>query len=289
MPCFRPLRAYRSGAGRVEFGKGAVSTSDQPLFIPCGQCVGCRAIQAQQWALRCVHESQMHEANCFITLTFDNEHLPRDGGLDVRHWQLFAKRLRKRVGPFRFFQCGEYGEQNLRPHYHACLFGVDFLSDRLVLRDSGSGGRLWTSDVLNATWGQGFCSLGALTYESAAYVARYVMKKVAGPSMPSYARVDATTGEYFEVKREFVTMSRRPGVGATWFDKYMSDVFPSDEVVHNGRRFRPPRFYDGRLDSVFLEGVKLKRLEKAVEESRERLAVREEVAERRLTHYRRDL
>lgn len=231
----------------------------------------------------------MHERNCFITLTYADEHLPSNGELRVSDWQKFAKRVRKSHGRFRFFHCGEYGDENLRPHYHACMFGVDFAGDAVPFKKG-----LWLSQRLSDLWGHGFTTVGSLTYESAAYVARYCLKKATGDlAEVKYARVDTETGEVFTVRPEYVTMSRRPGIGSTWFDKFKSDVFPSDEVVHNGRRHRPPRFYDTRIPEFELAPLKAKRLEAALMRSEdltpERLVVREQVAAARESFLSRDL
>lgn len=266
--------------------KAAGSRAPISFQVSCGRCVGCRAEYARQWAIRVVHESQMHESNCFVTLTYDDSHLPVNGSVDVRCFQLFAKRLRKRVGAFRYFACGEYGGLNFRPHYHACLFGVDW-PDKVLLRSTGRGDRLYTSPLLASVWGQGLVSSGELSYESAAYVARYVMKKATGPlASKRYSRVDEL-GEVFQVKPEFCVMSRggrggKGGIGSSWFDKFRSDVYPHDEVVYRGRRFRPPRFYDKKLSDAELEVFKAKRRDAAVkyreDQTDARLRVREEVA-----------
>lgn len=286
MPCFSPLTAYRAVGGGVVFARGD-SCSVTPLQLPCGQCVGCRAERVRQWAIRCVHEASCHERNSFITLTYSPQCVPADGGLVVKHWQDFAKRLRRRLGSFRFFHCGEYGEVNFRPHYHACIFGQDFSGDRTVVRDDGEY-KTYLSPLLDSVWGKGFCTVGNLTYESAAYVARYVMKKATGAkSSEVYGRVDSETGEYFEVRPPYITMSRRPGIGSEWFDKFAGDVYPEDEVVYDGKRFRPPRFYDSKLPEDELEGLKAKRVREALRRSSEltpeRLKARESVAERRLS------
>ncbi len=229
------------------------------MELPCGECVGCRLERSRQWALRCVHEASLHKQNSFITLTYSPKHVPKDGSLHLEDWQKFAKRLRRKAGPFRFFHCGEYGEVNLRPHYHACIFGVDFVADRGLWKDDGKF-PLFRSPMLDETWGLGFATVGALTYKSAAYVARYVMKKVNGdPTAERYGRVDEKTGEVFFVKPEYVTMSRRPGIGSEWFTKFKSDVYPSDEVVHEGKKFRPPRFYDSQLEADELDVYKVRR------------------------------
>lgn len=279
MVCFKPLKAYRKVGGGVTFsGKEAIPASF--LSLPCGQCIGCRVKRSREWALRCVHEAKLHPANSFVTLTYNPSKLPKDCGLDVTHWQKFAKRLRKECGPFRYFMCGEYGDENLRPHFHACLFGIDFASDRVVMRESKYG-NLYYSKLLEDKWSNGFCTVGTLTYSSAAYVARYVMKKATGKLADErYERYDSVTGEYWSVRPEFVVMSRRPGIGARWFEQFKSDVYPSDEVVFDGKRFRPPRYYDNKLDAEVLKALKDKRVaslyNRREDLTEDRLKVREE-------------
>jgi len=277
--CTRPLKAYRAPGGGVVFDSKR-GFGDRPLELPCGQCIDCRVERSRQWAIRCVHEAQLHKRNCFITLTYDQVNVPPDGGLVVSDFQKFAKRLRKHSGPFRFFHCGEYGELNKRPHYHALLFGLDFSEDRIYLKDSGEG-RLYLSPTLDRLWGKGHSSVGDLTYESAAYVARYCVGKLTGEKgEKEYARFNSETGEVWGVRPPYVTMSRRPGIGSEWFAKFASDVFPSDEVVHKGRRFRPPRFYSEKLPEVELAAIKRKRLDQVAkrkdELTYERLQAREE-------------
>lgn len=301
MPCFTPLKAYRAPDGGVVFDSKR-GYSDRPLELGCGQCQGCRFERSRQWALRCVHEAQLHKRNSFVTLTYSPENVPRDGGLDVTHWQKFAKRLRKAIGPFRFFHCGEYGERNKRPHYHACLFGVDFSADRIEWKPSKYGS-LYVSPLLAEVWGLGHCSVGALTYESAAYVARYCMKKLTGDmGEREYTRFDSETGEAWNVRPPYVTMSRggrggKGGIGSEWFEKFHSDVFPSDEVVHDGRRFTPPRYYLSKLEaqrgSDVVKAIQDARRARASKHKEDltaaRLAVREKVAAGRLTMLRRDV
>lgn len=259
MVCFRPLKAYRAPGGGVVFDSRR-GYADRPLELPCGQCAGCRVARAQQWSIRCIHEASLHARNCFVTLTYRPEKrvdeetgevygLPDDGSLNVRHWQLFAKRLRKSGQSFRYLHCGEYGGVNYRPHYHALLFGVDFHEDRTTWREQGSS-VLYTSARLEALWGHGFVSIGALTRESAQYVARYTLKKVSGPLVKErYRRIDLATGEEYFVRPEYATMSRRPGLGAGWYEKFKGDVFPDDEVIHEGKRYGVPDFYFKRLES----------------------------------------
>ncbi len=292
MVCFHPLTAYKAPGGAVVFSP-VEGWRDRSLELACGQCQGCRLERSRQWAIRCVHEAQLHSKNCFVTLTYDSDHLPKDGSLCLADWQKFAKRLRHKAGPFRFFHCGEYGEVNFRPHYHACIFGLDFVADRGLWKDSGKF-PLFRSPLLDETWGLGFATVGALSFKSAAYVARYVMKKVNGSlAAEKYGRVDEETGEVSFVRPEYVTMSRRPGIGAGWFKQFKSDVYPADEVVHEGKRYRPPRFYDSQLDELELCVLKAKRRASVAVRVKDltpdRLAVREKCLEADMKVFGRDL
>lgn len=288
--CFRPLKAYRKPGGGVAFDsvKGFV---DLPLELPCGQCVGCRAQRAADWAVRCVNEAAMNADNSFITLTYNDEHLPEEG-LVVEHLQKFFKRFRKSVAPnkVRYFACGEYGDENGRPHFHACVFGHGFRDRFAQVRVTPP---LFRSALLEDLWRDpvsgkalGYASVGELQYESAAYVARYVMKKLTGKRAE----------EYGGVRPPFVVMSLKPGIGASWFDQHQADVFPADEIVHDGRHHRVPRYYDerfGDLCSEELEKIKIKRAMAANAHGEDqvdaRLRVREKVAESRARAFRRKL
>ncbi|AXL14473.1 replication initiator protein [Microviridae sp.] len=257
MACYSPLQAFRTAKGEVVFEqpRGCFSI---PLTLPCGQCVGCRLERSRQWAIRCVHEASLHKNNCFITLTFSNEHLPNPPTLDVRDFQLFMKRLRKEFGPgVRFYHCGEYGEKFGRPHYHAILFNLDFPDKYLF--NVVNGQNLYRSPTLERLWPFGHSSIGSVTFESAAYVARYVMKKITGDAAKQYYSYCPKTGEVFERKPEYTTMSRRPGIAKGWFDKFLTDVFPSDEVVLRGKSMKPPKYYDNQYEIVYPdEYVKMK-------------------------------
>lgn len=298
MPCFSPLVGYRSrqvgptGRRSITFNPSE-AFSGIPLKVPCGQCVGCRLERSRQWALRCVHEAQLYDENCFITLTYANEHLPDDYSVDVREFQLFMKRLRKYAGKrIRFFHCGEYGEENRRPHYHALIFGYDFHDKVLhqVVRDV----RYYTSETLQRLWPFGFCIIGDLTFESAAYCARYIMKKVTGePAEAHYTIAHPLTGEIVRQRPEYITMSRRPGIAAEWFEKFKSDVYPDDFVVHRGVKMAPPKFFDKKLSEEELEAVKRKRKHRAhrylKDNTKDRLRVREAVTAERVSRLRRSL
>ncbi|AXL15413.1 replication initiator protein [Microviridae sp.] len=236
----------------------AIMEDGDYLELACGNCQACRAKRVRSWAIRCFHESQMHTRKsnlgpvpngCFITLTYDDEHLPNDRALDLEHWKLFRKRLYKRFGPFRFLHCGEYGSKNGRPHYHACLFGLDFHEDREVWRTDGKS-VVWLSDTLSEIWGKGFTTLAPLNFATSAYVAGYVMKKAKhAEHLERTGKIGVEDGRITVIypKPEYVTMSKKPGLGSTWFEKYWTEVYPRDRVTIEGREFQPPRFYDDML------------------------------------------
>lgn len=263
MPCFSPLRGYRaavpnsSGRRSIVFSPNDGLT-DLPVEVPCGQCIGCRLERSRKWAIRCVHEASLHDQNSFITLTYDNEHLPSDLSLKVIHFQKFMKRLRKRIEPelVRFFHCGEYGEKNGRPHYHALLFGYQF-PDLYPWKET-NGQILYRSPMLEELWPYGHSLVGHVTFESAAYVARYVVKKITGKEAAAY---------YGDRKHPYVTMSRRPGIGTEWFKQFKNDVYPHDYlIIRNGIKSTPPRFYDNMLETIdqkTFKKIKNKRRNKA--------------------------
>lgn len=292
MACFKPIQGRRGGDGVVRFDEAAVPGFDQ-VVVTCGRCVGCRVERSRQWAVRMMHEAQMHEQNCFLTLTYSDSNLPEDGSLKVKHWQDFAKRLRKRLdkdglGGFRFFHCGEYGEDDeatKRPHYHACIFGQDFRGDRKFYKRV-RGNALWTSKLVEDEWGMGFAPFGNLSFESAAYVARYCLKKVTG---------EKAVEHYGGRSPEYSTMSRRPGLGAAWMERYGGEVYPDDFVVSRGMKARPPKYYDlflEKRDPEMLEEMKERRAEKAVDFEFDnqpfRLKAREAVLRAKMELYKRE-
>ena len=305
MACFKPLKAWRdpfNPSGKLLFSPhtigGSIEHAERTcLKIPCGRCVGCRIDYSRGWAVRCSHEASLHLFNCFITLTYSPEFLPLDGSLDLKHFQKFMKRFREKVAPLkiRFFHCGEYGDLTRRPHYHALIFGYDF-PDKVLLKQSKSGD-LYTSEMLTKLWGKGHCSVGALTFESAAYVSRYVMKKVTGdPAKAHYEAIDYETGEIFNLKPEYVTMSRMPAIAREWFNRFKDDVYANkkDFITVNGRKMRPPKYYDRllkNLDPDLMEDIIEQRLDSfdPSNSTPERLDVRRQVSEARLAQYSRDV
>lgn len=320
MPCFHPLKAYRSAevgsSGKRQVTFNALKAHEGTAFeLPCGQCQGCRMDRSQQWAMRCVHEAKISEASCFGTFTYSDEAVPQSFSLVKRDFQGFMKRLREhlwRIGrqKVRFLAAGEYGDGLGRPHYHALLFGFD-PSDKTEWRKSEQGHWLYRSELLEKLWPHGHVEVGAVTFQSAAYVARYCFKKVNGDrALDHYARVSPIDGRLYQVEPEFQLMSLKPGIGQAWFDRFWRDAFPSDFLVVDGRKVPVPPFYmrlyqrkleaervaagvvpdryrlSGRADDA--ERVKRARRRRAVEpkakanRTPDRLAVREEVLEHRL-------
>lgn len=306
MPCFHPLQAFKTAAGEVVFHESARHDIVRGLTLPCGQCVGCRLERSRQWAVRCLHEASLYEHNCFITLTYNDENLPEDLSLHYEHFQKFMKRFRKAHKgidpdakgqyPVRFYMAGEYGEKYGRPHFHACIFNFDF-DDKKFHKTTDAGSKLYISEKLQRLWPYGFTSIGDVNFQSAAYVARYIMKKVNGQLQEShYEFVNPDTGEISKRKPEFTKMSLKPGIGQGWYDKFKDDVYPHDYVVVNGRKVRPPRFYDKKFkaeDPISFEWIEYEREVKArdryEDNTVERLAAKEKVAKARLSQLKRCL
>ena len=238
----------------------------------------------------------MHDANCFITLTYDDNHLPWDGSLNKKHLQDFMKRLRwhHRDKTIRFFACGEYGEKLSRPHYHALLFNHDFQDKTLF--SSRDGINTYTSEVLEQLWPWGFSTVGQCTWAAAAYCARYVTKKRTGKDAQDHYWRQTTTDLEVELEPEYATMSTKPGIGKTWFDSYRDDCFPTDYITHQGKKLSIPKYYDKLLaehSQLDLEHVKQNRKRAARKWDHEttptRLAAREKCAEARLNQLNRPM
>lgn len=297
MPCYHPITAYRSrqltstGKQQIVFDKSR-SANGIPLQLSCGQCIGCRLERSRRWALRCLHESSLYESNCFITLTYDEANLPYDGSLNVAHFQKFMKRLRKKYGKkIKYYHCGEYGELTARPHFHACIFNHDF--DDKVLFRTVNDNDIYTSEALTRLWPFGFSTIGDVTFESAAYVARYILKKVNGEKADEhYEKTIESTGEVIKLSPEYTTMSN--GIGKGWYEKWKEDVYPSDSISHRGKLQKPPAYYDGLYELEDPEGfekIKLRRKQEARKHTKdntpERLATREKVKQAQLTFLKR--
>lgn len=298
MGCDSPLKGWKDrDTGGLTFRR---ENGTEKMEVACGQCLGCRLDYSRMWAMRIVHESTLHEyngGNCFVTLTYRDKldctleqveggyYVPDDWSLNKKHFQDFMKRLRKHFPKqeIRYFYAGEYGRKCKhgidlsitdcplcncgRPHYHACLFNCSF--DDLVAYQSDGGIIRYTSPTLESIWKYGFVDVGELNFNSAAYTARYILKKVKGIKSEDHYMTYDLDGVISWIQPEYVGMSRgnakhkgkKCGIGAGWFEKYQDDVFPSDEVpvpgagVMNG----VPRYYDNiykDLDPIGYENLK---------------------------------
>lgn len=295
MPCYSPLQAYQASSGEIVFTELKRHGTCKPLQLPCGQCIGCKLERSRQWAIRCVHEAGLHDDNCFVTLTYSDEHLPWRNNLDHSHFQKFMKRLRKRYNyRIGFFMGGEYGELDGRPHFHTLLFNHDF-QDRKFWSKSPAGEKIYRSEQLEQLWPFGFSSVGNLTFQSAAYVARYCTQTVNGDAaVDHYKRYD-NLGEY-QLTPEYGKMSLKPAIGKDWFNKYKEDIYQFDHAVLDGVPLKAPKYYDRLLkreDPRRLEDIKEERNWQAYQHrddnTPERLAVKEEVKRAQLNQLKRTL
>ncbi|WNK14667.1 MAG: replication initiator protein [Microvirus sp.] len=286
MRCFKPIQGVRDRSGRVRFD--SPSRSDGNLVeVRCGQCRGCRLQRSREWSQRIMHEASLYEANCFVTLTYSDDHLPPLGSLDHTHVQKFLKRLRAFFYPrtIRYYMCGEYGEALARPHYHFCLFNLNFLQDQQLLTTNSSGFTSYSSSSLTTLWPYGLHHIGTLTIQSAAYCARYIMDKITGDLSEAHYAVTDQDGVILGYRKpEYNCMSRRPGIGSGWYDKYSADLHNYDYAVHNGRRGPVGRYYDRlrkRRDPSGLDETKAERQVTASSHWQDntpaRLAVQDEV------------
>lgn len=252
MACYHPTPAYQKGPGLpVEFWPTAHL---QNLMIPCGKCIGCRSARATAWAHRCAHEASQYDNNIFLTLTYDDDNIPRSGHLDPRHLQLFTKRLRQDATrhesqyqrdpthPIRYFACGEYGEWNGRPHYHALLFNCDFRDKYTV------GKELYEAPTLSTLWTYGIANFGTARPGAANYIAQYSLKKQYHKPQwfnetDGYVDED---GVWYPRTRPFLRMSNRPAIGTGWLDTYQTDL-RHGYLLENQYKHTIPRTYKLKL------------------------------------------
>ncbi len=284
MPCYSPLKGWKHAhTGGLTFKKA--ESAKTRMEVACGQCLGCRLDYSRMWGMRIVHEASLYElghGSSFVTLTYRDDDIPEGWSLTPSgdsDFQKFMKKLRKSVeievqprsydrngnirmftrkeDKIRYFMCGEYGDLCRhqikasdcefccvgRPHYHAILFNKTF-EDLEVCGGRGDI-KYYTSMKLEELWGLGFVQVGAVNMQSAAYTARYCMKKITGQNAPDFYQNLSPDGEIHRVQQEYATMSRRPGLGQAWFKDYVKDCFPSDEVPVPGAGIikKVPRYY----------------------------------------------
>lgn len=252
MPCYSPLPAFMNSEGEIVWSR---KNGAYPFPLPCGKCIGCRKRRSEDWALRCFHESLSYEFNSFLTLTFDDDHLPSDGSLNRKDVQKFIKRLRERLSrtspetKIRYFACGEYGEHYGRPHYHIIIFNYGF-PDKYVFQVK-NGNYLYRSDELEKLWPFGQSSIGVASMATMRYCIKYSVK----------AQFDKEL--YPHLLPPFIQMSTRPAIGENYFLKYKHELLDNGCVVSNGRKFAIPRAYTKKYDDEEKEQVAEERATKS--------------------------
>lgn len=256
------------------------------IEIPCGHCISCRLKYSRDWANRCMLEAQEHDHNYFITLTYDNEHLPpalecvapETGEIEVspvhslvkRDFQLFMKRLRKHYSDqkIRFFGCGEYGAESMRPHFHIIAFGLE-IDDLVPKFKNEIGNQFYVSETIEKIWGKGFAPVGECTWETCAYTARYVTKKLSGEGKAIYERYNYTP--------EFSLCSRKPGIARNYYDRHKASIYRTDELIvsrglDKSLRSKPPKYFDKLFDFEYPEEYnELREKRKAIAEENAKL------------------
>ena len=284
MPCYFPNQVLFPDNGRPIF-EGSRSFEEEKGhlpggFLPCGSCDGCRLKKAQDWSIRCVHAASFHKHNYFLTLTYNDQHLPKEGVVR-KHVARFIKSLqrkfnrhRRSVGlpyyKFEYFYCGEYGENaSMRAHYHVCLFGLE-LTDLVPFKRSKRGNLTYKSSFLEECWYRGYVDVGFFTPSAAKYTAMYIQKSKRERQMGRTHWVRDRNGFSYERNNEFSGSSK--SLGLNFLKKWTSDIFPSDncaisEVQKDGtkktRLFSSPAYYLRKLKEISIdlyEKVKAKRL-----------------------------
>lgn len=245
MSCYHPRLMVPTGKFYSKSGKPVYEFIKEPedktflncyedgvIQVPCGKCLGCRLDYSRQWADRMMLELQTSKKAIFVTLTYDNEHIPMRFDDDDQFigytlckedCQLFMKNIRRdydgRDGhPYakiRFYLSSEYGPTFGRPHYHCILFGLG-LDDFPLAEFKGKnelGQDFFDVPELRKAWPNGFVTVSDVSWATCAYVARYTMKKV-------FEEQSSLSGFECGVEREFSLMSRRPGIGAEYLAEH---------------------------------------------------------------------
>lgn len=260
--CYTPLKAWYDEDYNIVFKESIGHIG--PFELPCGRCIGCRLEKRRQWAIRCVHESQFHDENCFITLTYDDDNLPDSNSLVKSDIQKFFKRLRKKINKkIKTLYCGEYGDKFGRPHYHAIIFGHEFglnykkhltrhgdalkkfldcfeekdknLGKKIKLFKTTEFGDIYCSEELDAIWNKGFTSVAEMSFHTANYVAKYLTKKISG---------NLENEHYKGRLPDFGESSRREGIGKKWIEKYYQQVIIHGCIIYENQKIKIPGYYE---------------------------------------------
>lgn len=289
MGCKKPMVAYRlknyknpkTGKNIIIWSVNEATPETETIELPCGKCIGCMLERSRQTAIRCMLEKIDHDESYFLTLTYDEDHIRRNPCYDSetgeyyevdtlykKDYQDFMKRLRehqkrKYNKELRFYAVGEYGDTTGRAHYHALIYGLHI--EDLELYKVNNGNPLYISEEIEKIWKNGQIQIGEVTFESAAYVGRYMMKKQKGDTKGVY--------EDMGIEPEFSLCSLKPGIGAKYFEQYKNKIYRYDSVTIPTAKgpitIKPPKYFDKLLDKEkpnLLEELKKKRLDIAIEE-----------------------
>lgn len=293
MACYHPLKRWvigYDGRKQQEIAKitsynikSVTNMRGYPVYnyqeIPCGKCIACRAEYTAQWATRCILEAKKYEHNEMLTLTYNEEHLPMSVGINTKTGEYgpmptlvkkdvqdFLKRLRKKYQNIRYYMCGEYGEQFGRPHYHLIVFNIN-VEDKENGHINKKGNMQQTSKSIEKIWGKGLISLEPVNYETCAYVARYIMKKLKGPDAKEIYQDRGQVPEY-------TAMSTRPGIACDYFNERGELIYETQEIFLQTQKkiqkVNIPRYFDKLLEKQNPEKLEeIKERRKALKQERE--------------------
>lgn len=254
MPCSNPSRVWYhretnpSGKRPTTYSIKHALDPSEPFEQRCGRCTYCRLRYASEWGVRCEKEASLWPSNHFITLTYDNEHLPQHNGLVLEDVPLFVKRLRRAFDEtnLRTFGCAEYGTKTLRPHYHLLLFNSPLYD--LKLYSQNNNNPLYTSNTLSKLWPKGLSTIGEVTFQSASYVARYNSKYTSSHHRLSHL---TSSGEVIELPPpQSICPSKRPAIGRAWVEKYADQLFRDDFIYSRGYKMPIPRYFNKVLEEL---------------------------------------
>ena len=310
MSCYKPLiRLYnpddREQSGRVyslarfsqlsgkQLKYEDLMYNPKIMLIPCGQCIGCRIRQREDWTTRIELEARDYpkEEVWFITLTYDDDHVPgmivktgeimrkvqytwkpgekRPSSVQILLYediQKFLKRLRKAYrSKLRYFIAGEYGEQTARPHYHMILYGwkPTDLENLYKIHHNGYYSSKWLADL----WGMGQIQIAQAVPETYRYVAGYVTKKM-------YEIDGKKANQYYELgqTKPFACMSLKPGLGDHYYQEHKAEIWRQGYIqCANGKQAQIPRYYEKQMEAENpqrLWRIKQNRQKNAIEQKR---------------------
>lgn len=257
----------RFGNSRIQsFNKCYAENPDIDYFVkmiqvPCGSCSECLANNSRSWAFRILQEASLHDNNFFVTLTYDDDHVPATMMLEKDAISKFNKKLRTYLdrkgldSSFRFYGVGEYGSNTARPHYHVIYFGLD-IPDLKYEYSTENGDLIFSSKFLEETWSNGFVTIGSVDVGSACYVARYCDKK---------KRLSKSEKEKLIEKNivpEFSIMSRMPGIGSQFLDNALASF---ERGIYNfyvkGVSYSLPLYYTKKIKELLADTPELKAYE----------------------------